>query len=270
LNVREQAAGKPPKFTDSALKELEYAGLLHDFGKVYIDPSIFLKAKKLFPSDFDKLKLRLKYLRRSMELDFALRRSDLDEEALGRLDRERDLTIQEFMDISKTIEGLNEPAITSEDPQAAIERILSIPLPLVRGIENEPIPLLTEDETVNLSIRRGSLNNAERAEIERHVVRSYEFVRRIPWPREFEGIPGYIKSHHEMLDGSGYPDHLSGGAIPLQGRILAVVDIYDALTASDRPYKKAVPPEKAMAILEEEAKRGKLDPDLVALMREIV
>ncbi len=102
--------------------------------------------------------------------------------------------------------------------------------------------------------------------MEQHVVRSYEFVRRIPWPDEYCRIPDYIKVHHEMLDGSGYPNGLTGGQIPLQGRILAVADVYDALTAADRIYKRAVPIAKALSILKDEARRGRLDSDLVALM----
>ncbi len=270
LNALELAKGRLPRFSDSALKELEYAGLLHDFGKVYIDPSIFLKSKKLYPGDFERLKLRLKYLRRSLELDFALRESCLDQDARQRLDEEREATIHELVEVSRLIETLNEPTMMAEDPSSLIARIQAAAIPLVRGIDDEPIPLLTEDETANLLIKRGSLNDSERAEIERHVVRSYEFVKRIPWPPEYARIPEYVKAHHEMLDGSGYPDRLRGDQIPLQARLLAVADIYDALTASDRPYKKSASPERAIAILTEEALRGKLDGEIVEIMRELV
>jgi len=156
----------------------------------------------------------------------------------------------------------------SESPQSVINRVRNSALPTVRGVDDEIIPLLTDAEVANLEITRGSLNSAERAEIERHVVRSYEFVKQIPWPPEYARIPDYVKSHHEMLDGSGYPDHLSGDAIPLQARILAVADIYDALTAADRPYKKAAPPERAFAILRDEASRNRLDGHLIELFAE--
>ncbi len=270
LNQADEEAGNPPRFSASALKELEYAGLLHDFGKVYIDPSVFLKAKKLYPEDYEKLQLRLKYLRRSLELDFARRRSVLSADETKDLDAERDRTIHELIEITATIAELNEPALTDRDPETAIQRILQTSFAHSVGIDDEQIPILTAAEAENLSIRRGSLNPAERAEIERHVTRSYEFVKRIPWPRELEGIPLYVKTHHEMLNGTGYPDGLKADAIPLQGRILAVTDVYDALTASDRPYKKAVPPERALAILREEAERGRLDGNLVDFLRRIV
>lgn len=269
LNDQDRKAGLPCRFSEAAIKELEYAGLLHDFGKVYIDPSIFLKAKKLYPEDLEKLQLRLKYLRRSLELDYSQRQNDLDSDTVRLLDQERDRHIAELLEITKLIEHLNEPSITPEDPETVISRILNSPIPRSVGIDDETIPLLTELEIANLRIRKGSLNDQERSEIERHVVRSYEFVKRIPWPREYEGIPLYVKTHHEMLNGTGYPDGLRGDQIPIQGRILAVADVYDALTASDRPYKKAVPLEKALAILEDEAKRGRLDGALVAILKKI-
>jgi HD-GYP domain-containing protein (c-di-GMP phosphodiesterase class II) len=252
-------------FSKTQLRELEFAGLLHDFGKIYIDPSIFLKAKKLFPGDFDRLQLRLKYLQRSLELDYSYRRSDLSQENRVLLDEERGNVLAELTEIKRLIGQLNEPTMLSESPQAVISRVRNSALPPVHGVDDEIIPILTDAEVANLEITRGSLNAAERAEIEQHVVRSYEFVKQIPWPPEYAQIPEYIKSHHEMLDGSGYPDHLSGDEIPLQARILAIADIYDALTAADRPYKKAASPERALLILHDEASRNRLDAHLVEL-----
>jgi len=269
LNALDEAAGRQPRFADSRLTELEYAGLLHDFGKVYIDPSIFLKSKKLFPGDFDRLILRMKYLHRSLELDYQKRCGDLGGDERGCVERRRAETIAELNEITRLIVQLNEPAMVAEDPEAIIERIKSSALPHVSGVDGEEIPILTETEAFNLRTRRGSLNPEERKEIERHVVRSYEFVKRIPWPPEYAAIPDIVKSHHEQLDGSGYPDGLKAEAIPFQARILAVVDVYDALTASDRPYKKAASPEKAIAILKDDAARGKLAPEIVAIMERV-
>ncbi|MFA6508574.1 MAG: GAF domain-containing protein, partial [Treponemataceae bacterium] len=98
LNRRAEKEGKTPRFNDSQLTELEYAGLLHDFGKVYIDPSIFLKAKKLFPGDFDRLILRMKYLRRSLELNFSSKSSTTDETERSILDKQREESIHELIE----------------------------------------------------------------------------------------------------------------------------------------------------------------------------
>lgn len=112
---------------------------------------------------------------------------------------------------------------------------------------------------------KGSLTLAERKEIESHVVHTANFLRMIPWTDELAGIPDIAGRHHEKLDGTGYPDGLVASDIPLQSRIMTICDIYDALTATDRPYKKAAPDEIAFRILREEAHNGMLDRDIVEL-----
>ncbi len=268
MNDHAAAAKAPLPFGESAMKELEYAGLLHDFGKVYIDPSVFLKAKKLFPGDYDRLMLRLRYLKRSIEFDMVTKEVGAEPQDCRRLEDERRRCTDQLAEIIDSVITLNEPTPLDEDPDELIQRIRATTLPPVAGVDEEDIPILTDEEVFNLRTRRGSLNPNERAEIERHVVRSYEFVKRIPWPPEYRNIPKYVKAHHEMLDGSGYPDGLRGDEIPLQARVLAVVDVYDALTASDRPYKKSLSSERALSILEDEAQRGRLDGSIVTIMRE--
>ena len=128
--------------------------------------------------------------------------------------------------------------------------------------------LLTEGELQALSLRLGSLTGEERAEIESHVTHSYNFLRTIPWTRDLARVPMLAYGHHEKLDGSGYPRGLAGDEIPLGVRIMTIVDIYDALTASDRPYKRAMPLDRALGSLEAEARGGKLDASLVQLWIE--
>lgn len=270
MNRRAETSGGAIAFSADQITELEYAGLLHDFGKVYIDPAIFLKAKKLYPGDLSRLRLRLRYLRRSIEFDYAKKPLSADPIDRERMESERESAIAELLEILRLIEELNEPSMTTEDPVSVIQRINNAPIPRIRGVDDEDIPVLTEEEIFNLSVRRGSLNPDERKEIERHVVRSYEFVKRIPWPAEYAGIPSFIRAHHEALDGSGYPDGITAERIPPQSRILSIVDIYDALTAADRPYKKAAPPERAIGILQDEANRGRLDSELVEVFAAMV
>jgi HD-GYP domain-containing protein (c-di-GMP phosphodiesterase class II) len=102
-------------------------------------------------------------------------------------------------------------------------------------------------------------------EIRSHVVHTWDFLAQIPWTREFRRIPEIARSHHEKLNGSGYPRGLTGEQIPVQSRIMTIADIFDALTAADRPYKRAVPVEQALAILEEERRAGDLDGELLDL-----
>jgi HD-GYP domain-containing protein (c-di-GMP phosphodiesterase class II) len=123
-------------------------------------------------------------------------------------------------------------------------------------------PLLSPTEASCLQITRGSLTELERIEINSHVVHSYNFLRKIPWSRTLRDVPEIAGSHHEKLDGSGYPNALRGDRIPIPARMMAISDIYDALTASDRPYKKAMPLDRALDILAADVKRGQLDRHL--------
>ena len=125
--------------------------------------------------------------------------------------------------------------------------------------------MLCSDELKALSVSRGSLTAEEFSEIQSHVTHTYEFLRKIPWGHRLANVPEIAAKHHEKLDGSGYPTSASGGQIPIQSRMMTIADIYDALTASDRPYKKAVPAEKALDIIGMEVKGGKVDPNLFDL-----
>jgi HD-GYP domain-containing protein (c-di-GMP phosphodiesterase class II) len=264
------------RFSPSAIRELELAALLHDFGKVYIDLAIFQKSKKLFPRDFENLKLRLDFLYRCLELDglnreleglrgaFGTRQGGAsgDDRLSGRVDLLRTIRA-----IKEKIIRMNEPALVDDDPEETLAAISRDIEPLdCRDIDGNALRVISDCDRANLSIRRGSLNEDERREIESHVVHTYNFVSRIPWPPEYRHIPEIALRHHEKLDGSGYPDGLTGReSTSLQSRIMAIADIFDALSAKDRPYKKAVPLDRTLDILRQEARDGKLDPDLVDL-----
>jgi HD-GYP domain-containing protein (c-di-GMP phosphodiesterase class II) len=124
---------------------------------------------------------------------------------------------------------------------------------------------LEQDEIRLLSIRKGSLDEAERRQIESHVVHTYNFLEQIPWTTEIRAIPDIARGHHEKLNGQGYPYRLSAPEIPLQTRMMTISDIFDALAASDRPYKKAVTTDRALEILGFAVKDGELDPHLFQL-----
>ncbi|OQA30817.1 MAG: Cyclic di-GMP phosphodiesterase response regulator RpfG [Acidobacteria bacterium ADurb.Bin340] len=119
-----------------------------------------------------------------------------------------------------------------------------------------------------LRIPKGSLSETERREIESHVSHTFQFLSRIPWTRDLAGVPDIAYAHHERLNGQGYPRRLAAEAIPIQSRAMAIADVYDALTAQDRPYKAAVPLDRSLAILEADARAGHLDADLLRLFIE--
>ncbi len=264
------------KFNESEIKEIELAALLHDFGKVYIDLSVFMKAKKLFPRDLENLNLRLDYLYRFTELEYSARQLGLLERSAKEDDLQKKLDdllgarlrrLNRIHEIKSKLIQMNEPAVTDEDPEEVLRKIIADMEELeCRTVEGDHMDILTGRDITNLSIRRGSLNPDERREIESHVVHTYNFVSRIPWPPEYRNIPEIALRHHEKINGTGYPGGLKGReSTMLQARIMSIADVYDALAASDRPYKKALPTERVLKILKEEADRGVLDPDLVSL-----
>ncbi|MCX7024929.1 MAG: GAF domain-containing protein [Spirochaetes bacterium] len=260
-------------FTEPEYRELWYSGLLHDFGKMRISPEIFKKAKKLYPRDFDYLMLRIKYLRKALELGYERLMHEIDLAGDGpeavKAREERAACVAELLEAAELIRILNEPTPTDRDICAEVSRLLGSSFPgFCVDDDGVPIPLLTETEARCISVPKGSLTDEERHIMQMHVDYTYEFVSAIPWPAELRNIPEYCWDHHELLNGSGYPRGLTANAIPLQARMLAICDVYDALSASDRPYKKALPFEKCKAILADEGRSGRLDAELVRIFIE--
>ena len=137
-----------------------------------------------------------------------------------------------------------------------------------RNMRTEKHPYLLSEELKALSVSRGSLTREEFAEIQSHVTHTFEFLRQIPWGKKLANVPQIAAKHHEKLDGSGYPTSAEAEEIPVQTRMMTISDIFDALTAADRPYKKAVPVDRALDILEMEVKGGKIDAELFRLFCE--
>jgi HD-GYP domain-containing protein (c-di-GMP phosphodiesterase class II) len=263
INKSESSYFKDIEYTPYQIKELEFAALLHDFGKVYINPAIFQKAKKLFERDFEYLVMRLNFLYRTIELSYA-------DATDARSASEKEQKLDALKRILNLITQLNEPMLQDGDPEEKIHTILEMQDELrFYDLEDNTIPLLEKNEINNLKIKRGSLNSEERSIIESHVEHTYTFVSKIPWPEEYKNIPEIARKHHEKLDGSGYPMGLAEiSQIPLGSRIMTIADMFDALSATDRPYKKAVPLNRIFSILREEAEEGKLDEQVVDLFIE--
>lgn len=257
-------------FTPDQYKELQYASLLHDFGKLGVRENVLIKAKKLYPWQHENITERFEFIKASIEIDY-LRRlvnymqnpmafpSDFDTESL-RL--ERDARLKDLSGFKQFVFEANEPTVL---PQGGFERLNDISAFYFEDLSGNKKPYLRSEELKALSVSRGSLTSEEFAEIQSHVVHTYEFLRKIPWGHRLSNVPEIAAKHHEKLDGSGYPTSASGVQIPVQSRIMAIADIYDALTASDRPYKKAVPVDKALDIIGMEVKGGKIDPALFEL-----
>jgi len=165
-----------------------------------------------------------------------------------------------------TIEQANEPTVIAD---GSFERLRAIAGLAFSDVDGSSRPLLDEGEVRLLSLRKGSLSEAERVQIESHVLLSYRFLSQIPWTREIQRIPAIALGHHEKLNGTGYPNKLSAPDIPIQTRMMTIADIFDALAAADRPYKKAVPIARAIDILNDAVVDGELDADLFKLFLDV-
>ena len=258
------------KFSREQLKEIRYAALLHDFGKVGVREQVLVKAKKLYPSDLGLVRHRHAFIRRTAEREFWRKRAEFLE-SHGKKDYEsfiKELSEaheQELKELDRFLEIVlqaNEPTIL---PDGSFDELKAWAKRSYHGLDGVPEPFLSPDEMRYLTIRKGSLDDAERHEIESHVTHTYQFLQRIPWTRELQQIPLIAYGHHEKMDGRGYPRRVTADAIPVQTRMMTISDIYDALTAQDRPYKRAVSTDRALDILTDEVKDGQLDPDLFKL-----
>jgi HD-GYP domain-containing protein (c-di-GMP phosphodiesterase class II) len=258
------------RFTPEQMKEIRYAALLHDFGKVGVREEVLVKAKKLYPAQISVLQNRFDYVRKDLEArtekkKFRAVLESQREEALSeveRLDHDLERRLAELDEAFGVIQLANEPTLM---PAGKFDRLFEIARLSYRDPRGAEHPLLTPDEVRFLSIPRGSLDSSEREQIESHVVHSFNFLMQIPWTKEIRHIPSIARAHHEKLDGSGYPNRLKGVEIPVQARMMTICDIFDALSAADRPYKKAVPAERALAILESAVRESELDPELFKL-----
>ena len=254
-------------FSPTALKQLEYAGVLHDFGKVGVREKVLVKAKKLYEDERDAIRMRFAYVRRSLEAETAERKLRLALE-LGRdalparfaeLDAELARKLAELEEAWTFVVRANEPALLEA---GGLERLAEIGHLTYLGPDGELRPYLEREELAALQVPRGSLTDVERVEIESHVVHTFNFLSKIPWGRHYADVPRIAGAHHEYLNGRGYPRHLGAADIPFESRIMTIADIFDALTASDRPYKRAVPVDRALGIIDGEVKAGKCDAAL--------
>lgn len=257
------------RFNHEQMKEIRYAAVLHDFGKVGVREHVLVKAQKLHPGDLDVLKARFDFIKRTFEAQALQRKVEIlmsgDREATVHLLEEIDASlarqIAETDGILDFLLACNQPTVL---PRAGFERLQEIARLTYPSFDGHE-PYLTPHEVVTLSIPKGSLTAEERTQIEEHVTHTYRFLSTIPWSRSLKNIPQIAYGHHEKLDGTGYPRRAPGVVLPVQTRMMTICDIYDALTASDRPYKTAMSVPSALSILEEEVRQGKVDGDLFEL-----
>src|SRR2546421_4579887 len=262
--VNETAEGPLKDFSmsDKDRYELKIAGLLHDCGKVTTPVHVVDKATKL-ETIFDRVQLidtRFEVLKRDLEIESLKRRASMsrmemaDDEArlrdeLRRLDEDR-----------KFLHACNIGSERMRDED--IEHVKRIARYRWRDVSGHEADFLTADEVKNLTIRAGTLTEEERKIINHHIVATIKMLEALPWPKHLTNVPEYAGGHHERMDGKGYPRGLTREQMSVQARVMGIADIFEALTAKDRPYKPGKTLSESLAILGQFKLNGHVDPDL--------
>ena len=253
LNAQALAEGREAPFSPQRREELLMSVWLHDIGKLTTPLEVMDKAERLSPMQKAAIRQRLEVIRLCGRIDcLEGRLSPAELDALERDTREAEASISR----------MSTAGYLSDGQLAELERLRARTYLDGGGREQ---PWITAGEYAMLSIRKGTLSSEERRIMEDHVVVTDKLLSRISFSDELSHVRSWAAAHHELLDGSGYPAHLSGDAIPQEVRIITILDIFDALVAEDRPYKPGMPVERALAILRDMAEReGRLDPALTA------
>ncbi|MDY6938492.1 MAG: HD domain-containing phosphohydrolase [Cyanobacteriota bacterium] len=260
-------------WNERQLQEMRYAALLYDCGKLGVPEALLTKPAKLYPERLELLRGRFAFVRRTLELEcarakyqkaLAADRAEADA-PIERLDGELSASLARLDRYWQAIERANTCGQPDEELLVQLQEIAEY---TYENLDGKSEPLLDPGELEQLSLIRGNLTVRERSLVEAHVTYSYQFLQQIPWTRELTKVPEIAYAHHEKLDGSGYPRGLSQKDIPIRAQVLAITDIYDALTAEARTCKQPLSVKEALAILREEAREQKLNAELVQLFEE--
>jgi hypothetical protein len=247
--------------------ELKIAGMLHDCGKITTPVHVVDKATKL-QTLFDRVHLidtRFEVLKRDAELhalhqQLAMR-ACVDQAAEAQVRLAYQVELESLVADREFLRSSNVGGETMS--QSALQRVREIGSQRFwRNVDGVQTEFLTADEIENLSIRAGTLTLAERNIINYHIVATIKMLEQLPWPRHLKNVPEYAGAHHERMDGKGYPRGLTRAQMSVQARLMGIADIFEALTASDRPYKPGMKLSQAMAIMDKFKAGGHIDPDL--------
>ena len=254
------------RFNDQQIKEIRYAGLLHDFGKVGVREQVLVKAKKLEPERLERILQRL--YQRDMEIAVTLMEGAWKEGRPyenGKFQHLLQTRRGESQRLVELIQRCNEPKILPQEVREALEELDDLHFEHWEGRASR---IMEGEDIAALRIAKGSLSEDERDEINSHVTHTWRFLSQIPWTGALVHVPDIAYAHHERLNGRGYPRNLTAHEIPVQSKLMAIADVYDALVAADRPYKVAVTVPRSLEILEDEAKAGLLDGEALRIFIE--
>lgn len=257
INEKQQVGECDEYFDEERMEKLRLAALLHDIGKMIIPKSVMNKATRL-DAGKQTLEDRFTLLKCCYERDFY--RGCMTKEEL-------DTALAELSEWRTFIDRIDSAGFLPDEDLAKVQELGT---KVYTSPDGETISYITEGEKENLCIRKGTLSAEDRKQMESHVEMTAKILSKVYFNKNYEDVPKWAAMHHEFLNGTGYPEHLTEKELPIEARILTIVDVYDALTCTDRPYKKPMPKEKALAILGSMVEEGKMDKVLVGWLSEAV
>lgn len=257
INEKYQLGETEEFFDDDRMERLQLAALLHDIGKMIIPRSVMNRATRL-DGDMATLEDRIALLKCYYEIDY-LKQKITEQEYT-----EKETLLDDIIEFVHRIDSVG--FLQEED----FNRVQELATMYYEKQDGEKVYYITERERVCLSVRKGTLTDEDRKIMESHVTMTAKILSKVHFNKNYLDVPRWAAEHHEYLNGSGYPNHISGEQLDVETRILAIADIYDALTASDRPYKPPMPKAKACAILHSMVEEGKLEERFVDWLEEAV
>ena len=257
INEKYEAGECEEGFDEDRLEKLQLAALLHDIGKMIVPRSVMNRATRM-DRDMAALEDRIALLTCYYEID-ALKGKITTEEY-----EEKATLLKDILEFVHRIDNVG--FLQQED----FDRVQEIAKMYYEKEDGEKVYYITERERVCLSVRKGTLTDEDRTIMESHVTMTAKILSKVHFNKNYTDVPRWAAEHHEYLNGSGYPNHIGGEQLDTETRILAIADIYDALTASDRPYKPPMPKAKACAILHSMVDEGKLEGRFVDWLEEAV
>ena len=252
---------KDINYTEEQLKEIWISGIMHDVGKIGVPEAVLEKRNRLDGANFQLVLERFNTIKENFIFNSKIRNLK-NNKSEDFVDDELKTNLDEWNEEFEFINWLNKPGFLPDDKEEYLRDLAKKTYIDSSGNEH---PYITEEELVSLSIKKGSLNDDERSKIQKHIIHTKTLLNKLPFPNKLKNVPFYASCHHEHVNGKGYPNGLKGDEIPLPARIMCVADVWDAVTAQDRPYKPPTPIDKACEILKNGAKFGEFDKDVVDL-----
>lgn len=257
INEKYRLGNTEEFFDKERLEKLRLAALVHDIGKMVISKSIMNRSTRL-DGDMDNILVRFKLIECWYEIDYLK----------GIITKEQfEYYKHEMKEIISFINEIDSIEYLTDELYLKVQKLKD---KIYSGADGRRENYFTEDEIAHLSIRRGTLTEKERDLMQSHVEMTSKILSKVEFSDVYSQVPIWAGQHHEFLDGSGYPNHLTSEDLSLETRILTVSDIYDALTATDRPYKKPMSVEHALSVMNGMVEEGKLDKAIVDMLTEIL